>query len=75
MERSKEYPYGTSGKLGICRSVLKRIEYFRSKPDAFKIICKKAEVKTEEIKPEEAVWVKGVLEYKILYLTDEKTTM
>ena len=43
------------------------------KPDAFKIICKKAEVKTEEIKPvEEAVWVKGVLEYKILYLTDEK---
>lgn len=43
------------------------------KPDAFKIICKKAEVKIEEIKPvEEAVWVKGLLEYRILYLTDEK---
>lgn len=43
------------------------------KPDAFKIICKKADVKTEEIRPvEEAVWVKGVMEYRILYLTDEK---
>lgn len=43
------------------------------KPDAFKIICKKAYVKTEEIRPvEEAVRVKGVMEYRILYLTDEK---
>lgn len=43
------------------------------KPDAFKIICKKADVNVEEIKPvEEAVWVKGALEYRILYLTDEK---
>ncbi len=43
------------------------------KPDAFKIISKKADVRTEEIKPvEEAVWVKATLEYSILYLTDEK---
>ena len=43
------------------------------KPDAFKIICKKAGVKVEEAKPvEEAVWVKGVLDYTVLYLTDEK---
>ena len=43
------------------------------KPDAFKIICKKADVRMEEIKPvEEAVWVKGTLDYNILYLTDEK---
>ena len=43
------------------------------KPDAFKIISKKADVRTEEIKPvEEAVWVKGTMEYSILYLTDEK---
>ena len=43
------------------------------KPDAYKIICKNANVKLEETKPvEEAVWIKGTLEYKVLYLTDEK---
>ena len=43
------------------------------KPDAYKIICKNACVKVEESKPvEEAVWVKGSLDYKVLYLTDEK---
>lgn len=43
------------------------------KPDAYKIICKNACVKVEETKPvEEAVWIKGFLEYKVLYLTDEK---
>ncbi len=43
------------------------------KPDAYKIICKNACVKVEETKPvEEAVWIKGTLEYKVLYLTDEK---
>lgn len=43
------------------------------KPDAYKIICKNASVKVEETKPvEEAVWIKGTLEYKVLYLTDEK---
>lgn len=43
------------------------------KPDAYKIICKNACVKVEETKPvEEAVWIKGCLEYKVLYLTDEK---
>ncbi len=43
------------------------------KPDAYKIICKNACVKVEETKPvEEAVWIKGALEYKVLYLTDEK---
>jgi hypothetical protein len=43
------------------------------KPDAYKIICKSACVKVEETKPvEEAVWIKGCLEYKVLYLTDEK---
>lgn len=43
------------------------------KPDAFQIICKKACVKTEEVKPqEEAVYIKGMLLYHVLYLTDEK---
>ncbi len=43
------------------------------KPDAYKIICKNACVKVEESKPvEEAVWIKGTLDYKVLYLTDEK---
>lgn len=43
------------------------------KPDAYKIICKNACVKVEETKPvEEAVWIKGTLEYRVLYLTDEK---
>lgn len=43
------------------------------KPDASKIICKNACVKVEEIKPaEEAVWVKGMLNYSVLYLTEEK---
>ena len=43
------------------------------KPDAYKIICKNACVKVEETKPvEEAVWIKGFFEYKVLYLTDEK---
>lgn len=43
------------------------------KPDAYKIICKDSCVKVEETKPvEEAVWVKGTLLYKVLYLTDEK---
>ena len=43
------------------------------KPDAFKIICKKADVSVEEIRPmEESVRIKGVMEYRILYLTDEK---
>ena len=36
------------------------------KPDAYKIICKNACVKVEETKPvEEAVWIKGALEYKV----------
>ena len=35
------------------------------KPDAYKIICKNACVKVEETKPvEEAVWIKGTLEYE-----------
>ncbi len=43
------------------------------KPDALRIICKKAFVKVEESKPvEEAVIVRGGLTYRILYLTDEK---
>ena len=43
------------------------------KPDAFKIVCKKADTRVKEIKPvEEAVWVKGILEYRLLYLTDER---
>ena len=43
------------------------------KPDAYKIICKNACVKVEETKPvEEAVWIKGYLEYMVLYLTDER---
>lgn len=43
------------------------------KPDAFKIICKNACVKVDEEKPvDEAVWVKGTLDYTVLYLTDEK---
>lgn len=43
------------------------------KPDAFQIICKKACVKTEEVRPQEdAVHIKGTLLYQVLYLTDEK---
>lgn len=43
------------------------------KPDAFRIICKKADVKIGETKvQEESVLIKGVLVYNVLYLTDEK---
>ena len=43
------------------------------KPDALRIVCKKAMVKVEESKPvEDAVIVRGILNYEILYLTDEK---
>lgn len=43
------------------------------KPDALQIICKKANVKIEERKiQEEAVLIKGILPYEVLYLTDEK---
>lgn len=43
------------------------------KPDAFQIVCKKACVKIGERKiQEEAVTIKGMLLYKVLYLTDEK---
>ena len=43
------------------------------KPDAFQIICKKADVKTEEVKTQEdVVHIKGKLLYDVLYLTDEK---
>lgn len=42
------------------------------KPDAFRIVCKKADVKIGETKvQDESVLVKGVLAYQVLYLTDE----
>lgn len=42
------------------------------KPDAFQVICKKADVKIGECKvQDESVWVRGVLAYRVLYLTDE----
>jgi len=42
------------------------------KPDAFRIVCKKADVKIGETKvQEEAVWIKGALSYQVLYITDE----
>lgn len=43
------------------------------KPDASKIICKNACVKVDEIKPADgAAWVRGNLNYTVLYLTEEK---
>ncbi len=42
------------------------------KPDAFRIVCKKANVKISETKvQDESVLIKGVLAYQVLYLTDE----
>lgn len=42
------------------------------KPDAFRVVCKKADVKIGETKvQDDSVWVRGVLAYQVLYLTDE----
>lgn len=42
------------------------------KPDAFRIVCKKADVKIRETKvQDEYVLIKGILAYRVLYLTDE----
>jgi len=42
------------------------------KPDVFRIICKKADVRVGETKvQDESVLVRGVLAYRVLYLTDE----
>lgn len=42
------------------------------KPDAFRVICKKADVRVGETKvQDESVLIKGVLAYQVLYLTDE----
>lgn len=42
------------------------------KPDAFRIVCKKTDVKIEETKvQDDSVLLKGMLIYRILYLTDE----
>ena len=42
------------------------------KPDAFRIVCKKTDVKIGEIKvQEDFALVKGSLVYRVLYLTDE----
>jgi len=42
------------------------------KPDAFRVVCKKADVKIGECKvQDESVWVRGMLAYQVLYLTDE----
>ncbi len=42
------------------------------KPDAFRIVCKKANVRIGETKvQDESVWIKGVLAYQVLYITDE----
>ena len=42
------------------------------KPDAFRIVCKKADVKIRETKvQDESVFIKGILAYQVLYLTDE----
>ena len=43
------------------------------KPDALQIVCKKTDIKTEEIKiQEDSIFIRGQLLYSILYLTDEK---
>lgn len=43
------------------------------KPDAYQIICKKADVKLGETKiQEDSVFLRGTLLYSILYLTDER---
>ena len=43
------------------------------KPDAFRIVCKKTDVKIGETKLQEGfVHVKGILVYRVLYLTDEE---
>lgn len=42
------------------------------KPDAFRVICKKADVRIGETKAQDDfVFIKGVLTYQVLYLTDE----
>ena len=42
------------------------------KPDALRVICKKADVRIGETKVlEDSVLIKGVLVYQVLYLTDE----
>ena len=42
------------------------------KPDAFRVACKKADVKIGETKvQDDSVWVRGALAYQVLYLTDE----
>ena len=42
------------------------------KPDALRVICKKADVRIAETKVlDDSVLIKGALEYQVLYLTDE----
>ena len=42
------------------------------KPDAFRIVCKKTDVRISETKvQDDSVLIKGILAYQILYLTDE----
>ncbi|MBO4987346.1 MAG: DUF3794 domain-containing protein [Lachnospiraceae bacterium] len=42
------------------------------KPDALRVICKKADVRIAETKvSDDSVLIKGTLEYQVLYLTDE----